>query len=294
MSRTDVPDADEVAARIAADERQAHDWAVVLSAAGVPCRVDRRADGWAVVVRAADSARAGEELLAYDADAPPSGRDAAEWGSTRAGLVMAAVLLAARPLTGYRTDPSPAFLAGAGRAGDIVTGQVWRAVTSLTLHADPTHLVGNVVATALLATGVCRLFGPGLGAFLILVAGTAGNLLNAFLRGAPHATVGASTAIFGAVGILAGAAVMRAQSPGRRPWVPLAAGLALLAFLGTGEHADLAAHLFGFFMGVALGLGTAVLLDAPPGRAVQRGLALGSAATLAVCWLLALATIPRR
>ncbi len=290
-----MADGEELTARTTPNEGQARDWAVVLSAAGVPCRVDPRAEGWALVVSVRDATRAADALAAYEADAaPPPAPEAFEYGPTRAGYCIAALLIAFRPFTGYRIGASPAFLAGEANAGAIVSGQVWRTVTALTLHADPTHLLGNVVAMALLATAVCRLLGPGLGGMLILVAGAGGNLLNAYLRTGTHTSVGASTAVFGAVGILAGLAIMRSGGAGRRPWVPFAAGLALLGILGTGEHADLAAHFFGFQVGIGLGLAVAVLQSDPPGRRVQQWLGGAALAMVAGAWLLALGTIPRR
>ena len=69
--------------------------------------------------------------------------------------------------------------------------------------------------------------------------------------------VGASTAVFGAVGLLAGRGVaqrLRRGELGLRIWVPLAAGLALIAMLGTGERSDIWAHGFGFLAGSFLGV----------------------------------------
>ncbi|MBN1932533.1 MAG: hypothetical protein JW786_13100, partial [Desulfobacterales bacterium] len=40
----------------------------------------------------------------------------------------------------------------------------------------------------------------------------------------------------------------------KKAWLPLAGGLALLGFLGSGAHSDLTAHLFGFMAGTFLGL----------------------------------------
>jgi membrane associated rhomboid family serine protease len=284
-----MTDESDSAVATSTDQRLVGEWGVVLEAAGVPARIERRTDGWALVVAAADVARGRRALDEYWAEALPAGAAPSfEWGPTRAGLVQAAVLLAAWPFTGFRGDGRAAFLAGEAASARIVDGEVWRAVTALTLHADATHLAGNVVAMGILGTAVCRLLGPGLGSAAILASGVAGNLLNAWLRGAGHVSVGASTAIFGAVGILAGMALVRAQ-PGRgRAWAPVAAGLALLALLGTGERADLAAHAFGFMMGLGNGMAAALVLEVPPSRPVQWVLAAASAGVVAGAWLLAL------
>lgn len=288
-------DSGEVVVRAADDQARSREWAVVLQAAGVPCRIERSPHGWGVIVASADASAANSALAAYDAEAISVGVDEApaEYGPTSAGVLMALVLWGAALVTGFRATARPLFLAGEAASDKIIDGQRWRVVTALFLHADFTHLAGNVVATAVLGTAVCRLLGPGLGLALIVASGAVGNAMNAYLRGGEHVSVGASTGIFGAVGILAGLAIMRSRVSGRRPWVPFAAGLALLALLGTGEHADLPAHFFGFQTGLGLGLAMAVLLERPPGKRAQWWFATATIAVVAVAWMLAARTIGR-
>jgi membrane associated rhomboid family serine protease len=283
-----MADGAEVALETTPDEANARDWGLALVAAGVPARVEQRPSGWTVLVPDGDLGRARAALADYLAEAVATPESEFEYGPTWMGVLIAAALVAIAPFTGFRAAGRPSFLAGEGVAVHIITDQPWRAVTALTLHADTTHLLGNVLGMAVLATPVCRLLGPGLGLALIVMAGASGNLLNAVMQGAPHVFVGASTAIFGAVGILAGMAFLRAHPTRRQGWVPLAAGLALLGFLGTGEHADLLAHFLGFQMGVGLGMGCAVSFEAPPGPRAQRWLAIGTIAVVAGSWLLAL------
>src|SRR5262249_32142249 len=152
-----------IALETTTDEAWARDCGVVLAAAGVPARIERSSGGWAVLVADVDLGRARAALAAYVDDAVASPVGGFEYGPTWAGLVVAAILIAVVPLTGFRAGARPAFLAGEGTAAFIVAGQPWRAVTSLVLHADAAHLFGNVVATAVLATALCRLLGPGLG-----------------------------------------------------------------------------------------------------------------------------------
>ncbi len=204
---------------------------------------------------------------------------------------MTGALVAAYLATGSRAGNGAAFRAGAADAARILAGEVWRTATALTLHADLSHLVANATAAALLATAVCRTVGPGLGAALIVASGVLGNALNTLLRGAPHVSVGASTAVLGAVGLLSGIAFVRQRRlpPGRgRAWMPLAAGLALLGMLGANPDSDLGAHASGFVVGVALGAVVSALLPAVPGPAVQRALAVATAAGMLGAWWLAL------
>ena len=107
-------------------------------------------------------------------------------------------------------------------------------------------------------TAVCRNLGPGLGAATVLGVGALGNLLNAWFHGFDHVSVGASTAVFGALGVLGGMGVVQRRRlgiHGRRAWIPLAAGVAILAMIGTGgPRVDLWAHLWGFVAGAGAGI----------------------------------------
>jgi membrane associated rhomboid family serine protease len=227
-----------------------------------------------------------------DGDGAPEPEPLPEYhGSKLAGLVMVAALVGVYLATGTREDAGPAFRAGSADAARILHGELWRTVTALTLHADVTHLVANVAAGALLATAVCRTVGGGLGAVLLVLSGAAGNTINAAVRGPGHVSVGASTAVLGAVGVLSGLAFLRARRGlGRRrgAWVPLAAGLALLGMLGSDPQADLGAHLWGFLVGIVLGAGTGLAFVTPPGRAAQLALGIVATAVVAGGWWLAL------
>jgi membrane associated rhomboid family serine protease len=217
--------------------------------------------------------------------------DDREYGPTRAGLYAALALTGASLITGFRAGNGRWFAAGESSAAKILAGQQWRSVTALFLHADFVHLAGNVVATAILGTVVCSLLGPGVGLLLIVTSGAVGNLMDAYLRTGTHTSVGASIAMFGAVGILAGVAVMRSRVPGRRPWVTIAAGITVLGLLALGEHVDVTAHFFGLQTGFGLGLGAAVLCDPAPGSRVQRWYVAATIAVVVASWWLASRTI---
>jgi membrane associated rhomboid family serine protease len=174
----------------------------------------------------------------------------------------------------------------------IHAGEAWRVVTALTLHADAGHVLGNAIAGALFLSGVFHLFGLGFGGALVLCAGALGNLGNAFVQAPTHSSIGASTAVFGALGLLVGHALTqpRAARRARPAWMPIGAALALLAMLGSeGERVDLWAHGFGLAAGVALG---AVAAQLPARRLVSPALqSIAGALTMAViacAWWLAL------
>jgi len=281
-------------ARTTPARRQIDEWALVLTSAGIAHAVQTHLEQWALVVAPGDVARAQAALNAYDVENPRSPSTPAattEYGPTYAGVIMAVGLLGfyAGILASNR-EPDWTR-AGAATAARILNGEVWRAVTALTLHAGPAHVAGNAVCCAIFATALCRALGPGVGVWLMLVAGAGGNALNAALRGAPHSAVGASTAIFGAVGALGALQfVTRARGGVRRwrAWVPIAAALGLLAMLGTSADSDVLAHLFGFGVGAVLGASSAVILSPPPGRLMQALLAAAALATMAAAWVAAL------
>jgi membrane associated rhomboid family serine protease len=287
--RTDAMSDDaESPVRVAPSRRVAEEWALVLATAGIEARMQPEDGRWVVSVPDAQAERAAVTLAAYDGDRAHAD-DEPEPPQSEAGVVLSAVIVAIYAATGPRHAWTEAFRRGSAVGERIVAGEWWRAVTALTLHADAAHILGNAFIGLLFTTPVCRFLGPGFGAALILATGVVGNLIAAAVRRTASTSVGASTAIFGAVGILCGRAVVRAvrrRTTGRRPWIPLAAGLALLALLGTSERADLLAHATGFVVGLPLGAMTA---GTPrPGRLAQAVLAAASALLVAGSWWLAL------
>jgi membrane associated rhomboid family serine protease len=181
---------------------------------------------------------------------------------------------------------------GSADADRIVVGELWRTVTALTLHANLPHALSNAIGIALFLAALSSSLGPGLSLALVLLAGAGGNLANAFVHGSAHVSVGASTSVFGAVGMLGGLGLARRgrkKVSRRRAWVPVAAALALLAMLGAGgEQVDVLAHLFGFLFGGGLGFLFALLTPNPPGFRTEWACASAAIVLLIYCWFLAL------
>jgi len=281
--------------RVATSRARAEEWAVVLAALDVPCGLREEPDGWTVLVSPADAVTALDALESYEREnaAEPVETPAAVRPPrpvTFAGVYVALLLLAVFALSGAREGRSIWFERGSADAGRIVAGQWWRAVTALTLHADAPHVLGNALAAALLVSVVCQALGLGVGLWLVLLAGTAGNLTTAFVQRRDFVSVGASTGVFGAIGILAALRVVtpeRVRLGARRPWVILAATLVLLVFFGTGPNVDVLGHLFGLLAGLAAGVLGALTLRRPLTPALQWLLTLAAAAALAGAWRLA-------
>lgn len=269
--------------------------ALVLEASGLRPRIESGAGGFVLLVPAEEEAAAAAALAAFarenrTPEAPPPPAPVLDPHAAGHALAVAAALLAFFLVTGVRRPDAVWFARGAADAARVLGGEPWRVVTALTLHADLGHLAGNAVAGSLFLAGVFRVFGLGVGAALVLLAGSAGNLSNAALRAGAHEVVGASTAVFGALGVLAGRALVVGRGQGlrgRRAFVPLAAALALLAMIGTaGERVDIWAHGLGLAAGVPLGAGAAGL--GRGAKAVQRTAGALALAMVAGAWALAL------
>jgi membrane associated rhomboid family serine protease len=155
---------------------------------------------------------------------------------------------------------------GRGDAVAMVSAGEWtRAVTALCLHGDIVHLVSNLVAGMGFAYFVARFFGAASGWLLILLAGGLGNVLNAYVYYPEvHYSIGASTAVFAALGLLTGVGLWMAISASNESWLmprwlmPIFGGITLLGLTGVGDGTlhgvvDVAAHISGFICGLLIG-----------------------------------------
>ncbi|MDQ7835776.1 MAG: rhomboid family intramembrane serine protease [Humidesulfovibrio sp.] len=289
---------------------QARLWSLVLRARRVPHRVRPMPGGYTVQVPARFLRQAVDEITLYHHEnvsphpdiplAPVQERSRPTVGAMLA--LCAFFVLTHRPMPTFGSYPQYWQSVGAGDATLLLGGQWWRMFTALTLHADPAHVASNAVIGGVFLILLSRRVGSGAAWFLAILAGGLGNVLNVLAQGPAHLSVGFSTAVFGAAGVLAGLKAVSGEGAlsqprgefqaGARGWLlPVAAGLALLASLGTaGENTDIGAHFFGLLAGGLLGL--------PVGRwAARRGypnetwgerlnVALGSLAglILAVAW----------
>ena len=284
----------EVPLRVTRHYNLAQEWELVLVAQGLSPSVRRTRDGILLSVPEEEVERALAGLSAYERENPPKkqvGNEPAGSASLLAGSVVAGMLLVFYSVTVLWKPTVPWFERGSADANRILLGELWRTVTALTLHADLVHAVSNAIATALFLGAVSGMLGPGLGSALVLLAGAGGNLANALLHGFPHVSVGASTSVFGAVGMLGGLGMARRRRAAvrwRRAWVPIGAALALLAMLGTGgQHVDVLAHFFGFLLGGLLGILIAFVAPHPPGLGVQWTCGSAALVVLIYCWTLA-------
>jgi membrane associated rhomboid family serine protease len=276
-------------ARRACDER-----ALVLMALDIPAVMLAVHGRFALLVSGADAPRAGLELERYALEnrpRPTPVRPRLHSGAlpAAAGYALALFLIAiasSRSL-GHKDWYGSGVLDGARLRG----GEWWRAITALTLHADLAHLAANVGFGALFGTLAARVYGAGAGWLLILVASILADAVDGLAMPAGQVSLGASTAVFAALGALAvhrWPASTRLARAGLRGGSVVAACV-LLAFLGTGDqHTDVAAHALGFLAGSLLAL---PLRRWPPAAGPLQRLCAGLAvALLALGWAAALAS----
>jgi rhomboid protease GluP len=249
--------------RTTASPTQAGDWALVLEAAAIRHRVDEHDGHFSLVIDEADVGAATQALAGFDEEgAPEQQPPAPDLGWSSLGVLCAIGLMAMFLVSGPRDRGSVWFTAGSASAELIMHGAWWRAVTALTLHADWLHLASNALAGLVFMSAVGRWLGGGLGGILILLTATAGNFLTAVRHRAHHDSIGASTATFAALGLIAGLQVARRLQLRTRPgyfWVPIGAGLGIFAMLGVAAGTDYWAHLLGLGSGIVFGAGWAVL-----------------------------------
>lgn len=182
---------------------------------------------------------------------------------------------------------------GKAHAGAIQHGQWWRTITALTLHADIGHVAGNIVFGGLFGMLLAQAWGDEIAWSAMLFSGVLGNALSAAIKPAGFAAIGASTAVFGALGALTTWYYLRGRHArqGRlRRWAPLVAGVILLAMHGTGgERTDVLSHVTGFVAGGVIAVVHARWLESrAPSAPVRCALALAPFAVIAAAWAIAL------
>ncbi|MFO7838904.1 MAG: rhomboid family intramembrane serine protease [Desulfosalsimonadaceae bacterium] len=259
---------------------QANICSLVLASAGISYRIRKDPHGWAVWVQQERYEEAYQAMAAYfrenrddlDPEMPERYRPPSEGRFVEA--LFAAVFLMAFHIAFQYTGAHESIVHGFGASAEAIwRGEVYRAVTALMIHGDGVHLAGNMLGITVFGAAVTAEMGWGFGWLLILASGVCGNLLNAGLYAGGHLSIGASTAVFGAVGILVGIQMVRRfiRRKGRRLAVlaPLAGGLALLGFMSSGENVDIMAHLFGFAAGIGIGTGWGLCVRAEPGWGMQ-------------------------
>ena len=273
--------------------QQIRSWSLVLSSQYITHRAGGSRGSYSMMVRDDEADQALRQIRAYEsenADWAPQWLPSRTFSSARASFSVLALVALVHFVTAFGIGYSRSLWLSVGSAdkGLILAGEWWRLATALTLHADIVHLASNIVIGGFFVLWLCQEIGGGLGWLSTLAAGIAGNFLNALAQSPLHNSIGASTALFGTIGILSGLRAHESASSSRSVVWPLVAGMIFLSLLGAGgERTDVGAHLFGLVAGVAIGVGLASWLkDRPvPGPREQRLLALSAILIPLAAWI---------
>ena len=269
--------------------------AFMLHAVGVESRVVEVGADWSLVVAPASVHAALRHLRTYERENPPKRRapplEGPQPHAWAGPVVYVTALLAIAWLSGQRAWDTNWLVAGALDTAAFRGGELWRAVTALTLHFDVAHLLGNLGFGAFFGWLAAQLLGPGVAFGAGTLAAVVANGINASFQPLEHVSAGASTAVFALLGLLAAYAWRRRADQGERwayRWAPLVAGVCLLGFTGVGgERTDVLAHLTGFAVGGVAGFLLA-LRRRPPGAAGQVLAGAATLAAVALAWVVAL------
>ena len=272
------------------------DRALVLSAVNIPFQIVDDVASCALLVPAEFSAQAMTELHQYDDENPPrivAKPRPLELHNAVPGLIAYGLIICAvAVIADFAPWGKDWYIAGRVDGVLIRTGEWWRTITALTLHSGPQHLIGNLLFGTLFGLFAGRLVGSGVAWLSILLAAASGNALNMFLLESSHRAIGASTAVFAALGLVAGF-VWRGKLMAQDRWAyrigPIVGGFALLMYTGTGgERTDIGAHLMGFLCGLTAGM----LLTAARGhlsnQRLQLACGIAALATIGGAWALAI------
>ena len=238
------------------------DRALVLTSLQIPHQLIDDSGTCVLIVPAQFSAQASNELQLYDEENPPIRPKSVpkiEHQNATPGLIgYVFVVCMIAGMAGYSFFQSNWFVAGRVDGELIRNGEIWRLFTALTLHSGVRHLLGNIIFGVFFGLFAGRLLGSGVAWLTIVLAAASGNALNTLFLDATHRSIGASTAVFAALGLVSGYVwfgKLMSQERWSHRYGPIVGGLALLMYTGTGgENTDIGAHLLGFVCGFGAGL----------------------------------------
>ena len=272
------------------------DRALVLAAVQIPFQIIDDIASCALVVPAEFSAQAMQQLIQYDDENPPQFTPVTKppvYHNALPGLVVYVVVLCVvAVIADFAPWAKDWYVAGRVDGALIRAGEWWRTITALTLHSGLKHLTGNLVFGIMFGLFAGRLLGSGVAWLTVIVAAATGNAVNTLLLESTHRAVGASTAVFAALGLVAGF-VWRGKLMAQDRWPyrigPIVGGFALLMYTGTGdERTDIGAHLMGFLCGLFAGMLLTVAREHLSDRRLQLFCGFAAIALIIGAWLVAI------
>lgn len=286
------------------------DLSLVLASQAVKHWMEFDGREWSLAVEEGDADRASALLRAWKEENAGFGDAPVEHGDL--GLMPAPLLFLAVPsavyfLVGF--SPYAEWLRGRGSAdaARILGGEWWRCLTAATLHADDAHLLSNLVSGYFIFNLLCHRLGIGSLMLLATLAAALDNFLVALAAGPGHVSLGFSSVVFCALGMLAAVETLALRRRRRehalrlgapagdasmrfvqlRRLSPLISALFVAVLVGIGEGVDVKAHFYGFAIGIPAGMAAAAL-PRPLARArIQAALVLATCGLYALAWFLA-------
>jgi rhomboid protease GluP len=274
---------------------------LVLESTGIATDVVHQDGEWLLLADPSHFAAAMAELEAYRLDNENVSKSVTarvptfQWAFI--GVLGYAAVIVVIAIFSGSPESRPRWISlGRMQAGDVMAGQYWRTVTALTLHNDVGHLLSNLAYGSVFGLLAGRILGGGVAWLTIVIAGSLGNFLNALMRDADHSSIGASTAVFAALGVMVAHALQPRTSMHEKVlkrWSPLICGVVLLAFTGVGgENTDVGAHVAGFLGGLLIGWFASRMPDRylASGR-VQSVAGITAVGIVVAAWIAAIASV---
>jgi membrane associated rhomboid family serine protease len=272
------------------------DRALVLAAVEIPFQIVDDVASCALLVPAEFSAQAMDQLIQYDDENPlqikPKVKPLAHYDALPGLIGYVVIICAVAVIADFAPWAQDWYVSGRVDGVLIRAGEWWRTVTALTLHSGLRHLIGNIVFGIMFGLFAGRLLGSGVAWLAIVLAAATGNALNTMLLESAHRAIGASTAVFAALGLVAGY-VWRGKLMAQDRWPyrlgPIVGGFALLMYTGTGgEKTDIGAHLMGFLCGLVAGMLLTAARDHLASKRLQLICGVAAIALIVGAWLVAI------
>lgn len=214
-------------------------------------------------------------------------------------LVLFAIPTLGTLLLGSRVDNIYGLslsLLGGLRPDLVADGEWWRIVTSTFLHADFLHLLANMYGLWQIGMIVKNYYGNRFLWSSYIITGVMGSVFSIIFL--PNtATVGASGAVFGLMGVLLGATFRRSRFGVELPFgttdiLPLALYAFAAVFL-PGFAVNNWAHLGGFVAGIALGwlLPHKLSHQSRSELRVEQGLTYATVVVFGLCYILMVSAV---
>lgn len=244
-------------------ESQAHDAGLAILASNDAYWVVAYENRFLLIVSSPEADRLRKELLiseSFNHHWPPVPFELPIQKSSLRPTIVAVVIL----IICFALQSTYPYLKDIGlnsKQGILQNLEWWRALTAVSLHADLGHLAGNLLGLSLFSYFASRYLGSGLAWASILLVSILANATNSIISShEDFRSLGASTAVFAALGLISGVPVggyFKDRKPIlSRDWIiPFFSGCVLFSWMGGGDFpTDVTGHALSFAYGSVLAI----------------------------------------